>query len=435
MMKSRTGLAYHKLLSGGLFLMILVGIFSCDNSEKLGLEVTPPGERFAYHIDSGAQVWMQTLRQDSLTTEKRSAVLLGAINDPVFGQHQSSFLTQLRLSSNDVDFGQNIQVDSAVLILKYHGYYGDTTHQQKVRVFEMKDDLIFDSTYYSNLDRSTFFDPALVVAEKSYFPTPGADSLSIAIDHSIAQKILEADTSNLKDNTAFLNYFKGLYLQSESVNAAGSLSYFNLAGGKSKMVLYYSNSEEDSLSYELVINENCTWVNLFDHNYTNSEVAPYINDSIETHNLVYIQAMSGLRAGIRIDFSDSILAMADLGIAINKAELVFPIAPEYVSDYRQKPLTLAVFGAALDGTNEFIDDIFLGESYYDGSYHPDKDSYVFNIARHIQNILNPDLGKRKENRGLFLVINDSRVSANSLVLKNGNQEEGVKLIITYTLIN
>ncbi|MCK5822168.1 MAG: hypothetical protein KAH17_09780, partial [Bacteroidales bacterium] len=103
--------------------------------------------------------------------------------------------------------------------------------------------------------------------------------------------------------------------------------------------------------------------------------------------------------------------------------------------YREKPPTLAVFGANEDGTNAFIDDIFLGEIYYDGTYHEEEEGYIFNISRHVQNLLNPDLDNRLENSGLFLVINEARVSAGNLVLKNGDPLSGVSLIITYTLIN
>lgn len=414
---------------------MVAGFYSCDNSDQLGLEITPPGERFAYHIDSNAIISMETLRQDSLTSEKRSAILLGSIADDVFGSHQSSFLTQLRLSSQDVDFGEEIQLDSAILLLKYHGYYGDTSSLQNIQVFEMTDDLEFDSTYYSNLSLETYFDSGQPLAEKSYYPTPGADSLTIRLDDQIGLKILEADTSHLKDNSTFLEYFKGLYLKTEPVESGGVMTYFNLAGGQSRLILYYSNNEEDSLSYEVVVNSNCTWVNIFDHEYEGSEAGAVVNDSINTHELVYIQAMSGLRAGLSIEFSDSILLLAEKGIAINKAELIFPVTTDYVNDYLEKPATLAVFGANEDGTNSFIDDIFLGESYYDGTYHQEAEGFIFNISRHIQNLLNPDIDNRLENSGLYLVINDARVSASNLVLKNGDSLSGVRLIITYTLIN
>ncbi len=59
-------------------------MWSCDSSDKIGLEITPPGERFAYHTDSTSVIMVSTLKQDSLTSEKRERSLLGSINDPVW---------------------------------------------------------------------------------------------------------------------------------------------------------------------------------------------------------------------------------------------------------------------------------------------------------------------------------------------------------------
>ncbi len=408
--------------------------YSCENSEQLGLELTPPGERFAYHTDTSTNIRMSSLRQDSLTSEKRSAALIGEIRNATFGTSRASLLTQLRLSSNDVDFGDDIKLDSAVLLLKYLNSYGDTTITQNLRVYEMTDDLYFDSVYYSNMDISSFYDPSQAVAEYSYLPAPGLDSLAIRLDESIGLKILEADTSHLVSNTEFLEYFKGLYIESASSVDPGAVIYFDLVSGESRLCLYYSNSVEDSLQYDVLINKNCTWVNIFDHDYTGSEVFEYINDSINDHELVYIQAMAGLRAGIELMFSDSLLAMADAGIAINKAELVFPIDESYNQTYFHKPVSLSVYGANSDGTNEFIDDIFLGESYYGGTFKDEQNAYVFNIARYIQRVLDPAPENRIENKGLFLVINNARVSADQLVLKNNQNGIEPHLSITYTII-
>lgn len=112
----RAGIA---LLSGGLLIMSLNG---CKNSDEIGLNLTPPGERFQYVVDSTAVVTASTILQDSLTTEKRATSLLGCMNDPIFGRSTASLMTQLRLSSNEVDFGVNPLIDSVVVLLKYKGY-------------------------------------------------------------------------------------------------------------------------------------------------------------------------------------------------------------------------------------------------------------------------------------------------------------------------
>lgn len=427
--------ASGRLLSAGMILLLVLGFTACNNSDELGFELTPPGERFAYFKDSTSVLALRTLRQDSLSTERRNPVLLGSAADDVFGRQVAGFVTQLRLTSSNVDFGEGVQLDSAILLLKYDGYHGDTLTTQHLKVYEVLTDLVFDSVYYSNQDLSTYYDPASSVAEVSFLPAPATDSLAFRVDDAIGQKILSADTSHLADNNTFLEFFKGLYFTTDPVLSGGAISYFDLAGEKSRLTLYYHNAEEDSLTYEVVINDNCTWFNVFAHDYSGSVAEPYINDSLYTDELAFIQAASGLRAGMSVTFSDSILKRAEDGIAINKAELILPVDQAYVNDLRLRPSNLSIFGAADDGTNEFIEDIFLGEDYYDGGYHSDRQAYVFNVARHVQNLLHLDPDKKIENKGLFLVISDSRVTANGLVLRNGGAAEGgIQLNITYTLV-
>ncbi len=429
------GTIQYRLLSKGLLFFLLIGIWSCENSDKIGLEITPPGERFTYHIDSSTVVKVSTLRQDSLTSEKRTKSLLGSMADPVFGKSRAGILTQLRLSSNDVDFGDNVQLDSAILLLKYQSAFGDTTQIQHIRVHELQEDLFFDSTYYSNLDISNYYSGTDPVAEFDYAPKPGQDSLLIRIDKQLGEKILFSDESHLVDNTAFLEHFKGLYLEADPVDQGGSIVYFDFAGGDSRMILYYKNSVEDSLKYEVVINSNCTWVNIFEHDYVGSEVEAFINDTAIDVGKVYLQSMAGLRAFTRFEFSDSLLQYGRDGISINKAELIIPIAQEYVVEGKPVPAFVQIFNALEDGTNDFIGDIFLGEEYYGGFYDENTGEYTFNLAKYIQDLMEPDEEYRLKNTGLFLVVKDSRISANQLVINNDLSGKKMSLVITYTVIN
>ena len=47
-----------------------------------------------------------------------SEATLGAFDEPNFGMQKSSYVTQVRLSSYDPDFGANAVVDSVVLQMK-----------------------------------------------------------------------------------------------------------------------------------------------------------------------------------------------------------------------------------------------------------------------------------------------------------------------------
>ena len=415
-----------------LFAACLTGFFftACENSEEVGLDLTSPGERFHYVIDSTSVLSAATLRQDSLTSEKRTSSLLGSMNDPIFGRTTAHLLTQLRLSSNDVDFGTTPVIDSVVLLMKYQTWYGDTTTTQKVRVYELQKDLYFDSTYYSNFDMTGFYDPAMPIADFSYLPTPERDSVLIRLSDDFGQKLITTDTAYLTNNTEWLKYFRGLYLEAQATDQAGSIISYNFTGGKSRMTLYYHNEANDSLKYEIVINSNSTWINRFEHDYTGVQAGTIINDSLYSHPEAYLHGAAGSRAHIRIQFPDTVLAQINSGIAVNKAELIIRPASDPTIDRFERPKTLRVFNARPDGTNEFIDDLTLGEAYYGGIYDDKTQTYRFNIGRHMQNLLYPDSTRRKANTGLFLVLADERTSAARMVIDNS--PGAIQLILTYT---
>ena len=423
-----------RIFSVGLPVLGLFFLTYCDNSEQIGLGITPPNERFRYQIDSSSRVEMFTLRQDSLTSEKRTSSLLGSMQDPLFGRSDAGILTQLRLSSNEVNFGDEVGLDSVVLLLKYKTAYGDTTTLQHLKVFELTKDLYFDSTYYSNLKKEEYFHDQNPVGEISYLPRPSHDSLTIRLSDVIGYKLLLADTASLSNNSLFLEYFKGLAIMPEPVATGGCLVSFNLSGGKSRMVVYYHNAVEDSLKYEVVINANSTWLNVFDHDYQGSEVQPCINDSTTVSGRVYLQAMSGLRGHLKFRLTDSLLLQAEHGISINKAELILPVDEDPTEPGFIRPKQLRLFASLEDGTNDFVSDIFLGEEYFGGRYDAQTGTYSFNIGRHIQELLHPTADRRLVDRGLFVTINDDRITANRVVIKNSNREDGIRLIITYTRI-
>jgi hypothetical protein len=417
------------LLTGGLFLLSLTG---CDNSEEVGLSLTTLNERFRYRTDSTAEVTATTFRFDSLPSNRRSPVLLGCMNDPVYGRSTAHLLTQLRLSSNDVDFGNAPVIDSAILMLKYQSWYGDTTTQQGIRVFELTHDLYFDSTYYSNLDINGYYDPAAPLAEFSYQPQPDQDSVLIKLAESFGQNILNVDTAYLNNNTTWLTFFRGLYLEAQPVEQNGSLISFNFSGGSSRLTLYYHNAENDSLTYEIIINTNCTWLNLFEHDYSQAPIAPWISDSVYDHPTVYLQGIAGTRAHLKLKLPDSILSMVSSGVAINRAELVFSLADDPTSSGFPAPNSIRVLNTLSDWTAQFTQDVEAGTEYYGGVLDKESGTYRFNIGRFVQGLIHPDTTQRLESNGMYLELSDQWINAGRLSIKSGPGD--IKLILTYTPI-
>ncbi|HPT04584.1 MAG TPA: DUF4270 family protein, partial [Bacteroidales bacterium] len=125
--------------------------FSCQKEpDKLGLGITPVGDRLNLRYCDTSTVIAYSVYDDSVRTDQVSPTLLGSIYDPVFGKTVASIYTQLSLSEYDYDFGTQPILDSLVLQLQYKGYYGDTTTPMTVKIYEMADTLSLDSVYYYN---------------------------------------------------------------------------------------------------------------------------------------------------------------------------------------------------------------------------------------------------------------------------------------------
>jgi hypothetical protein len=103
--------------------MVIFGsvlLYNCEpDADSLGEQLFLDGaaqgneksfEVVAFNIDNN----------DSIRTEasKLSSAVLGAFDEPQFGRQKASYLTQLRLSTYDPDFGANAVVDSVVLVMK-----------------------------------------------------------------------------------------------------------------------------------------------------------------------------------------------------------------------------------------------------------------------------------------------------------------------------
>jgi hypothetical protein len=61
------------------------------------------------------------------------------------------------------------------------------------------------------------------------------------------------------------SFLRGLYVTAEPVNENGSILYFNLPSILSRLTIYYSNDEQDSLRYEYTITSSDARFNKFDH--------------------------------------------------------------------------------------------------------------------------------------------------------------------------
>lgn len=380
-----------------------------------------------------AQVY--NLYQEPLGSNGVSTGVLANFSDPNFGKTQAGVYAQIRLSSNNTNFGVNAQLDSVVLTMAYADKYGKFDIPVNVSVYELDQSLVDSTVYYTN---SAFSVKPSAIGERIGFTPNTTDSVllstgrkmpahfRVTLNNSFGNRIM-ADTANLKDNVAFLNYIKGLYITTTNTPVGNGLVYFTLSSSISGVTVYYHNDADDSLS--LFIPVSGVRVNHFDQNYTGTPVATSVNNPNPAGEpKAYVQGGAGVRSKIVISDWDSL----PKNIAINKAELVLTQTAEDTS-YRA-PILLDLFRIDDAGNAQVLED--EDQSYYGGTRVTETVNgvayvrYRFNIKKYFQKLVSGTYN----NNGFYLQVLVGNSHSERVVIANPGNDNNYKIsfIVTYT---
>ncbi|MEI6122464.1 MAG: DUF4270 domain-containing protein [Bacteroidota bacterium] len=438
----RSNFRYHFLC---VIVISVLGL-SCNKNEELGMNVQPGENMLNVTFNNSMPIYAHTIKEDSVRTDETTLNLIGSIYDSVFGLTTAGMYTQLRLTTDNVNFGTGAICDSIMLSIAYSSFYGDTNTNLTLNVFEISDDFTLVNAYYSN-DRLGIYKNNL--ANINFMPKLNdsvkidgsnyAPQLRVKLKNSLGQKFIDASgTSYLANNTNFIDFFKGLYITTNPVSTSGTTAkgvmlYFNALSSLTKLTMYYHN-DADTLAYKFVLNDNCARFNTYDHHkfsvassYLKQQIA---GDTVLGDSILYLQSMAGTR--VKLKFPD-VATLSTLGnIAVNKAELVIKADASNIDDTQTPPDRLSLAVINTDGTLSFLPDVAFGEAYYGGAYNTATNEYRFNITKYIQKAL---LNDSFDDNGLYLVASGSAVRSNRVVLFGPKNSKGnMHLDIIYTKI-
>lgn len=437
-----------------LIAMVLLSVFvvSCDESSVVGLDVQPTNDLLDVTGIDTTTLITRTVKMDSLRTDEtylQTYALLGTYIDPVFGKSAASIYTQLKLSTENPDFGINPKIDSVVLSLVYDSSYcyGNIDQvAQNISVIPVLEDLKMENSYYSN--NSSFIFIADLANNYQFIPNPTKNvtilgeslkpQLRIPLTNNIGQYILDNQgTENLSSNAAFQSFFQGLNITTENTaslnNGEGNIMRFTLADSQSKLTLYYHHDTANSLQYDFGMSDVARFSG-FTHDFTavDADLASQLGATPPAQNdVVFIQSMAGTKVKIEMPY---LMNWNKSGpITINKAELVIKINTDanYELSTFAAPEKLMLYGIDNDGNDYVLPDVDEPRpNYFDGAYNATTQEYRINISRYIQQVL---LGERKNN-GLHLLALKGAINANRAVIGGGGNGSiyQMKLNITRT---
>ena len=463
-MKKIKHIKHHNLLT--VIILMVFAMLGCNKLNEMGMELLPPSDLLEVkNTILKENISAYTFWEDSVVTNNTSKSLLGSFNDPVFGNTTINLATQFRIQAFP-KYGTNPVIDSTFLYLYYKTVYGDTTTTQRIKVYELKDPIYYDTTdstgvsseytYYHDVDLKSLA-YSRMIGQLDFIPRTSFDStetdtlyhlLKIPIDVSVAEKLIRADSLDLVNSNAFLNYFKGVFIETEKLNSGlGTIITLETAISSdfdgSALVVYYNNDENkadtipQTLDMAYYITQFSARINSFSHDYSSAYFYSNLNSETNKDSLIFIQALGGLESKIQIDnlssWKDSVVVIGSdtIRYAINKAELIFQVDTSMTDVDRFPPPSQLLFTYVDTTGRQFLpNDYIFSSTFYGGVYNSSDYSYKFNITQHLQQIIAGEL----ENKGFYLTTANKNSEANRVVLKGSTSSKGIRLIITYTKI-
>ncbi len=398
----------NKIFSLGLLIGLIA--VACTDPNLIGLEVQPESDNIIISSANFEGITSSTESVDSIRTDEASSLILGQINDPVFGFNQGTFSTQILLTENNNTLGSNPEVDSVVLSYTYSAYYGDLEEFTNLEVKRINYDIHKDSIYYSN-ENEFIIGSAYWVDNYSLSNDSEIPFLKIKLLPDFGQEILGLGDDILKDNETFLQEFKGI---SVLASAPNTILYLNPNGSNTFMKIYYHNDESgsDTLSLDFELGSDAARANWF---------SPKQDAAITyDQSKIYIQSMAGYKAKISISNKDSIKSLLE-GKVINKSTISFDVSDDSKSEYEPHE-KLVLVRVDNEGNDVFLSDFIVeGDTYFGGKL--DDDKYTFNITRYLYQLLNDDSYTNE----LYLLPAGAAVNANRTIL-----DKDIKLQIYYS---
>tara|TARA_B100000524_G_scaffold262384_1_gene143058 strand:+ start:2544 stop:3824 length:1281 start_codon:yes stop_codon:yes gene_type:complete len=418
-----------------LFFLCSFAIISCKKKEyQLGSDVIDSTSILDGTSVDTFSLYTYTITEDSVISDNPANVVLGSYQDPIFGNYEASFFTQLRLAGVDPNFGDPslIVIDSFVIALEYVGYYGDLD-PQTFEVYELDESMFLDSTYYSfsTINHSSTnlvpIDNAIITPNTSSPTIVDGDSLApqlrIHLDTNLARSLITEATSGsttFSSNDDFLEFFKGLHIKTNNVfqsQGEGAALYLDINDPSSKATIYF-RQEGEPASYDLLINSDCADFTKVSIDQTGTDVEQVLIDSTEGQDTYYAQAF-GARGAMSIPG----LINLPKNVVVHRADLSLPI--QFQTGYKYQPGSNVSLATRVDSLSQGLINVGVV-----GVYNPIQKSFDINIRDYVQSIINKEIPLTELMVSPLFFIN----SAERIIFNGSNTINKMKpkLTITYT---
>ena len=419
--------------AAGLFysLFFLVIFSSCTKIEKttLGGDLIPVVD-YVYTFDSIIPVISNNfLSIDSTRVSSGSDHVAGGIsNDPVFGTSKATLFFEFKPTSFPHKFTDSTKYfDSAVLILRYNSYYGDTNSLVQFNLYEADRKMQFDSTIFPHytinpdlgVNRGKLWGSKSMQANwyKDTVRLKYGDSvyakvinqLRIPLNQNLAKALFEGDSATVfGSDSIFKSYLPGFALEAQG--APNALHYFALISGSGSGIEFYyqakNGSKKDTLRSLFSFTNICAHAVKMERNRSGAEIENFLTTNPVTGvEQIYIDGTPGAMASVQIpglkNLTNRVLHRAELRVtqltpANGSFSYLKPPAALYLDveyenepgNFRGIPYDLSPFSKYYCYPTNGIEFAYFGgiprTTTIDGENYT---MYTFNMTRYVQSLI------------------------------------------------
>lgn len=391
------------LLLGAIGLLFLLS--GCEKPEErmLGKDAIPEGERMNSDVRDTFSIEARTATMPPVSAINSDPGMFGELMDARTGRTRSTLYSQLLLPGTNIDLGDpsNLALDSAVLSIRYAGYYGDTNTVQEFQVHQVLEDMDgIDPTHKDSLQRSS---NPIGTAQKAPSVTSSVSlnggsttappQLRIKLKNSFGENILDrSGAQELSNDEAFTDFINGISISSNNStlqNGEGAVLYGRVPHAFSRVTLYYRNTaQNDTNSLDLELGG--SRFNRVEHSTDGSEAEPKIDSAFSSEQeKAYILGPGAIATELRFPTLRSLNDSMD--IAVNKAVLELPVEVQANQVFAPANGVHILYEDASGDLKLTKDRTEEGGEFIGGAYESKDKEYRLRITRHIQAILNDEV--------------------------------------------
>lgn len=412
------------------FTFLLFSSCTKVSTTDLGLGLLPPLDYFNTK-DTTLEMTTTTVDYpDTLRIYGSDYQMVGNItDDALFGATNASMFFQLKPSYFPFYIPGNrdsLEVDSAVLILSYKGFYGDSSKPLvlNLRRIDASTPLLIDSPLYaSNYPELYNIKTDLALADPFTLDfthvrdsvynryEAAAKQIRIPLYKSIAKIFIKNYDSSgaYKNDTALRNNFPGFALTANVASNKNVLVQINLLDTNTKLALYYKSTSTTSASYQRDTAVAKFGFSLFDNGHVNfikrntagSELAKHLSNKLLSDSLVYVQTSPGTMIKMKVPglkaFKNKIIHRAELiaeqvpaNLGSNAIEK-FLLPPQYLflGTYDSTSKRIRNVPNDFNGTGDQASLARFGGKvkYKSSNGYDNVATYNFGISRYVQGVI------------------------------------------------